>query len=258
MAQAEVSSTKTGRLLGNHNTNIMSKIALITGANKGIGLETARQLARDHNFTVLVGARDKTRGDEAVGELKSAGFDAQLLLLDPTDAESVQKAAAQVEAEFGHLDVLINNAGTGSKEDGPLIELDALREIYDLNVFGLHAVTRAFWPLLEKSDAARLVNVSSILGSLTLFKNGEFGDHNALAYDSSKAAVNMMTLHYAQKWKDTPHRANTIHPGSVVTDLNPGGEIPVEKGAASSVEMATIPNDGPNGTFTHLGETLPW
>ncbi len=236
----------------------MSKIALITGANKGIGLETARQLARDHGFTVLVGARDEERGTTATNELKSAGLDAQLLILDPTDAESIAKAAAKVEADFGHLDVLVNNAGTGSKEDGALVELDALREIYDLNVFGLHAVTRAFWPLLEKSDAARLVNVSSILGSLTLVKNGEFGDHNALAYDSSKAAVNMMTLHYAQKWKDTPHRANTIHPGSVVTDLNPGGDIPVEEGAKSSVEMATVPNDGPNGTYTHLGETLPW
>ena len=145
----------------------MSKIALITGANKGIGLETARQLARDHGFTVLIGARDETRGQEAVSELKNEGLDAQLLLLDPTDAESIAKAAAKVEADFGKLDVLINNAGTGSKEDGALVALDAMRAVYEINVFGLHAVALAFWPLLEKSKAARLVNVSSILGSLT-------------------------------------------------------------------------------------------
>lgn len=185
-------------------------------------------------------------------------MDAQLLLIDPTDAASIAKAAARVEADFGKLDVLINNAGTGSKEDGALVALDAMRAVYEINVFGLHAVALAFWPLLEKSEAARLVNVSSILGSLALHKSGDFGDHDALAYDSSKAAVNMMTLIYAQKWKDTPHRANTIHPGSVVTDLNAGGEIQVEAGAKTSVEMATIPDDGPNGTFTHLGETLPW
>ena len=236
----------------------MSKIALITGANKGIGLETARQLARDHGFTVLVGARDETRGQEAADELKNAGLDAHFLRIDPTDAASIAKAKAKVEADYGRLDVLINNAGTGSKEDGALVSLDAMREIYEINVFGLHAVTLAFWPLLEKSEAARLVNVSSILGSLTSYKNGEFGDHDALAYDSSKSAVNMMTLNYAQKWKNTPHRANTIHPGSVVTDLNPGGDIPVEEGAKSSVELATIGADGPNGTFTHLGQTLPW
>ncbi len=236
----------------------MSKIALITGANKGIGLETARQLARDHGFTVLIGARDEARGQEAVSELKSAGLDAQLLIIDPTDAASIAAAAAVVEADFGKLDVLINNAGTGSKEDGALVALDAMRAVYEINVFGLHAVTLAFWPLLEKSEAARLVNVSSILGSLTTYKNGDFGDHDALAYDSSKAAVNMMTLNYAQKWKDTPHRANTIHPGNVKTDLNPGGQLNVDEGAETSVELATIPDDGPNGTFTHLGENLPW
>ena len=236
----------------------MSKIALITGANKGIGLETARQLARDHGFTVLIGARDAERGQQAADELKNAGLDAQFLPIDPTDAASVAQAAAQVKADYGHLDVLINNAGTGSPDDGALVDLDAMRAVYEINVFGLHAVTRAFWPLLEKSQAARLVNVSSILGSLALHKSGDFGDHDALAYDSSKAAVNMMTLSYAQKWKGTPHRANTIHPGNVQTDLNPGGELSVEEGAKTSVALATVGGDEPSGTFTHLGETLPW
>ena len=242
----------------------MSKIALITGANKGIGLETARQLARDHGFTVLIGARDEARGQEAVDELKSAGLDAQLLVIDPTDAASIAAAAAKVEDDFGKLDVLINNAGTINEADTAMIPaqlpLEALRATYELNVFALHAVTHAFWPLLEKSEAARLVNVSSILGSLTIHADfaGPMKDYKLLAYDSSKAAVNMMTIHYAWQWRDTAHRANAVHPGSVKTDLNPSGDITVEEGAKTSVEMATIPDDGPNGTFSHLGETLPW
>ena len=242
----------------------MSKIALITGANKGIGLETARQMARDHGFTVLIGARDETRGQEAVSQLKNEGLDAQLLLIDPTNAASIARAAAVVEADFGHLDVLINNAGTiagADYENAPAqLPTSALRETFELNVFALHEVTRAFWPLLEKSEAARLVNVSSGLGSLALHADfaGPLKDVKILAYDSSKAAVNMMTVHYAWQWRDTPHRANAIHPGSVKTDLNPGGDLTVQEGAKSSVEMATIPNDGPNASFTHLGENLPW
>ena len=241
----------------------MSKIALITGANKGIGLETARQLARDHGFTVLIGARDAERGQEAADELKNEGLDAHLLLLDPTDAASVERTRAHVEAKFGHLDVLINNAGVALGADYPLssqVSSDVMRETFEVNLFALHEVTRAFWPLLEKSEAARLVNVSSGLGSLTLFASGALDAYKPfpLAYDASKAAVNMLTLHYADQWKDTPHRANAIHPGSVATDMNPQGDLTVEEGAKSSVEMATISSDGPNGTFSHLGETLPW
>jgi len=246
---------------GKTNPNIMSKIALITGANKGIGLETARQLARDHGFTILLGARDAGRGQSAADELKSEGLDVQFLLIDPTDAASIERARAQVEAKFGHLDVLINNAGTLSEADfapSPTVPTDILRETFELNVFGLHEVTRAFWPLLEKSEGARLVNVSSALGSLTLHSNGTLGDYKVTAYDASKAAVNMLTTHYAHGWKNTPHRANTIHPGSVKTDLNQNGDLTVEEGAKTSVELATIGSDGPNGKFFHMGQELPW
>ncbi|BCM90085.1 3-oxoacyl-[acyl-carrier-protein] reductase FabG [Abditibacteriota bacterium] len=241
----------------------MSKIALITGANKGIGLETARQLARDHGFTVLVGARDAERGNEAVEELKAQGLDAQFLAISPTDADSVAQAAKEVEDKYGHLDVLINNAGTGSQEDQKppsQVALQVFRDIYEINVFGVHSVTQAFWPLLEKSEAARLVVVSSALASFALHTdpNGPFSSYKPPAYDSSKAAVNMLTVHYAHQWQDTPHRANTIHPGSVVTDLNPNGEISVEEGAKTSVDLATIGADGPNGGFFHLGQKLPW
>lgn len=242
----------------------MAKLALITGANKGIGLETARQLARHHGFTVLVGARDEARGVEAANALKSEGLDAHFLRIDPTDANSVQSAATKVEAEWGKLDVLINNAGTiveGDAKSAPAqLPTQVLRETYDINVFGLHEVTQAFWPLLEKSEAARLVNVSSQLGSIGTHADFEGALKNAklLAYDSSKAAVNMMTVHYASQWQSTPHRANAIHPGSVKTDLNPGGDLTLEEGAKTSVDLATIGADGPNGTFTYLGETLPW
>ena len=238
----------------------MSKIALITGANKGIGFETARQLGKK-GFTVLIGARDKQRGEAAAQALKAEEIDAQFIEISPTDAQSVKKAATEVESKYGKLDVLINNAGTFSKEDGAdllNVGTDVFRETYELNVFGLHEVTKAFWPLLNKSKAARLVNVSSALGSLTMHSNGSFGDFKVLAYDSSKAAVNMLTTHYAHLWKDTAHKANCIHPGSVKTDMNVNGELTVEEGAKTSVDMATIGENGSNGAFFHLGEQLPW
>lgn len=241
----------------------MSKIALITGANKGIGLETARQLARDHGFTVLIGARDATRGTDAMNELQKEKLDAHFLLLDPTDAASVKAAMCCVEAEYGKLDVLVNNAGKFDKADlvsPEQVPFAAFHETFDINVFAVHSVTQEFWPLLEKSDAARLVNVSSAIGSLALNAdfNGPMKDMNLMAYAASKAALNMMTLHYAKTWKDTPHKANTIHPGSVKTDLNTSGDLTVEEGAKSSVEMAVIGSDGPNGEFFHLGKQLPW
>ncbi|RYG70996.1 SDR family oxidoreductase [bacterium] len=240
----------------------MSKIALITGANKGIGFETARQLG-NKGYTVLLGARDETRGEEAAQTLKGEGLDVQFLKIDPTDADSVAAAAAQVEIQFGHLDVLVNNAGVLVEADqqlSSLVPTSALRETYDLNVFALHEVTRTFWPLLEKSEGARLVNVSSLLGSLATHADfdGIFNSYKVLSYDSSKAAVNMLTVHYAHQWKDTPHKANAIHPGSVKTDMNPAGDLKLEEGARTSVDLATIGADGPNGGFFHLGETLPW
>lgn len=241
------------------NTN---KIALITGANKGIGLETARQLGAQ-DITVLVGARDPGRGEVAAQTLRSEGIDAQFLLIDPTDPATVEAARAEVEANFGRLDILINNAGTAVPEDltdPASVATSVLRDTYELNVFAVHEVTRAFWPLLERSDGARLVNVSSMAGSLAAqsdFKR-RMKDFQSIAYTSSKAALNMMTVSFAKHWQHTPHRANAVHPGTVKTDLNPNGEISVEEGAKSSVQMATIPNDGPNGTFSYLSETLTW
>lgn len=238
----------------------MKKVALITGANKGIGFETARQLGKK-DYTVIITAREASRGQSALDSLIGEAIDAHLVIMHPTDPVSVRNAVSEVERKFGLLDVLINNAGTMVKEDHAApseVPTSALRETFDLNVFALHEVTCAFWPLLNKSKAARLVNVSSALGSLTLHSNGSFGDFKVIAYDASKAAVNMMTTHYAYQWRNTPHRANTIHPGSVKTDLNTQGELSVEEGAKTSVDLATIGSDGPNGGFFHLGEIVPW
>ena len=239
-----------------------TKIALITGANKGIGYETARQLA-EQSITVLIGARDAERGQQAVEKLKAGGADAHFVALDVTDEASVARAAQSVGEQFGRLDILVNNAGLLLPADYTApsqVPLSVLRETYEVNVFGLASVTQAFWPLLNKSEGARMVNVSSLLGSLAANRDfaGPIGDYKVLAYNSSKAAVNMLTIQYAHEWRNTPHKANTIHPGSVLTDMNQQGTLDVETGAKTSVQLATIGPDGPNGGFFHLGEELPW
>ena len=235
------------------------RIALITGANKGLGLETARQLGQQ-NHTVLLGARDAERGEAAAQMLRDEGLDAHFILLGPTDAASIADAVREVEAKFGVLDVLVNNAGAllpGDFAPPAQVSMDVLRQTFELNVFGAHAVTQAFWPLLNRSTAARLVNISSSLGSLTLQANGS-QPIQPLAMDASKAALNMMTIHYAQQWAGTPHRANAAHPGNVTTEGNSHGEISVQEGAQTGVTLATLDDDGPQGGFFHAGETLPW
>ena len=235
------------------------RIALITGANKGLGLETARQLGQQKH-TVLLGARDPERGEAAAATLRDEGLDAHFVLLGPTDAASIEGAGREVEAKFGVLDVLVNNAGVllpGDFAPPAQVTLDVLRQTFDLNVFGMHAVTQAFWPLLNKSSAARLVNMSSSLGSLTLQANGS-QPIQPLAMDASKAAMNMMTIHYAKQWENTPHKANAAHPGNVITEGNSHGDISVQEGAQTGVSLATLGEDGPNGGFFHAGETLPW
>ena len=235
------------------------RIALITGANKGLGLETARQLGQqDH--TVLLGARDAERGQAAAQMLRDEGLDAHFILLGPTDTASIADAVREVEAKFGVLDVLVNNAGAllpGDFAPPAQVSMEVLRQTFELNVFGAHAVTQAFWPLLNRSTAARLVNISSSLGSLTLQANGS-QPIQPLAMDASKAVLNMMTIHYAQQWAGTPHRANAAHPGNVTTEGNSHGEISVQEGAQTGVTLATLDDDGPHGGFFHAGERLPW
>ncbi len=239
------------------------KIAVITGANKGIGLETARQLAKK-DITVLIGARDTKKGEEAVAELRKEGLEARAIEIDVNDSASIKKAAAEVEKEFGHLDILINNAGVMiDDKDRKVSEqtLETWRKTFDTNVFGLIDTTQSFLPLLRKSEAGRIVNLSSILGSITLHaKPGSpIYDNKVAAYNVSKSAVNAYTVQLAYELKDTKIKVNAAHPGWVKTDM--GGEgamMEIPDGAKTSVQLATIGADGPNGTYVHDGEPLPW
>ncbi len=240
------------------------KTALITGANKGIGLETARQLGQK-NITVLVGARDISKGKAAAGELAREGIDAHFVELDVSDPASVKKAAAQVEQEFGRLDILVNNAGVMKDNTEKKVSeqsLETWRETFATNVLGLIATTNAFLPLLRKSNAGRIVNLSSILGSIEFHAtpgSPVYDNKDAPAYNVSKSAVNAYTVQLAHELRDTTLKVNAAHPGWVKTEM--GGEgamMEIVDGAKTSVTLATIGQDGPNGVFVHMGDALPW
>ena len=250
----------------------MTTIALITGANKGIGFETARLLG-DRGMTVLAGARDKARGAEAERALRAGGADARFVALDVTDEESVTQAAQWIDGEYGLLDILVNNAGI-ARAGGPpsQTDLDAMREVYETNVFGVIIVTNAMLPLLRRAPAARIVNVSSEVGSITAMNDpaSTLAQMPAsLAYPSSKSALNMITALYAKELRDTPVKVNAANPGYTATDLNRhSGFRSVAQGAEASVHLATLDADGPSGIlWGHLWTTgapsdaygpLPW
>lgn len=231
----------------------MTTIALITGANKGIGFETARLLA-DTGATVLIGARDADRGRAAVEKLAADGADARFVRLDVTDADSVAAAAAYIDAEFGRLDVLVNNAAITGGLDGDgkpsSTALTTLREVFETNVFGAVTVTNAMLPLLRKAEAARIVNTSSEVGSLTLTTDPDspLWPMAAISYPASKTALNMITVMYAKELRDTPIKVNAANPGYCATDLNGNtGFRAAAQGAEAVVHLATLPADGPSG-----------
>lgn len=240
------------------------KVALITGANQGIGLETARQLGK-LDITVLVGARDEKRGAEAVAKLQAEGVDAQFLDVDMNDAATFANAARFIEERFGKLDILINNAGIllDPYASVTALSVDNWRKTFETNVFALIELTHTLLPLIQKSPAGRIVNLSSILGSLTLNRD----PHSPIAgaaglnthYNASKAALNMYTIHLAHALKDTPIKVNAAHPGWVKTEMG-GAAAPMEleDGAKTSVALATLGEDGPTGAYIHLGQPLPW
>src|SRR6266508_6177779 len=232
----------------------MTSIALITGANKGIGFETARLLGA-RGMTVLVGARDADRGEQAERALRGAGADAHFVWLDVTDEKSVHRAAEWVDTEYGRLDILVNNAGI-ARADGRGLPSDTtlatLREVYETNVFGVVAVTNAMLPLLRRAPAARIVNVSSEVGSIASMTdpNSPLWPMASVPYPSSKSALNMVTAMYAKELRDTPIKVNAANPGYWATDLNGHqGFLTAEQGARVSVHLATLPADGPTGTF---------
>ena len=236
-------------------------IALITGANKGIGLEIARQLGTQ-GITVLIGARDEKRGSVAAEKLQAENIDAHAVQLDVTNQQSIDAAAKHIESKFAKLDILVNNAGIFIDNAPPSqLDIEVLRRTYETNFFGVFAVTKAMLPLLHKSQAGRIVNISSGLGSLTQNSdpNYEYAQIKYLAYNSSKTALNAMTVQFAHELKDTPIKVNSADPGYVATDINNNnGTRTVQQGASTPVRLATLPADGPTGSFFDDNGVVPW
>ena len=240
------------------------RVALISGANKGIGFETARQLGKQ-GITVLMGARDLAKGQAAAEQLKKEGIDAKAVKFDVVNAADIKAAAEKIEKEFGKLDILINNAGVMFEPIGgnntSSVPDDVVRKTFDTNFFSAISVTKAFLPLLKKSDAGRIVNVSSILGSLTLHatEGSPIYEAKALAYDASKAALNSFTIHLAHELKGTKIKVNSAHPGWVKTDMGTdAAPMDIADGAKTEVELATLGPNGPTGGFFHMGEAISW
>ena len=246
-----------------HMTEFSSKsnVALITGANKGIGLEIARQLGAQ-GIVVLIGARDKGRGGEAARELQSQGIDARPIALDVTNQTSIDQAAAEIEATFGKLDILVNNAGIALDSVPPSqLALETIRQTFETNFFGFFSVTKAMLPLLKKAPAARIVNMASGLGSLTQTSDPEWPYFrvNLLAYNSSKTAINALTVQFANELRDTPIKVNSADPGYVATDLNSHrGHRTVAQGATAPVRLALLGEDGPTASFFDENGVVAW
>lgn len=241
----------------------MTQFALVTGANKGIGQEVARQLCA-RGYTVLVGARDAVRGQAAVDRITKEGGNAHFVQIDVTDPASVSAAADLIERRCGRLDVLVNNAAIKLEfHPAPPSQssLALVRETFETNVFGVISVTLAMLPLLRKSPSARIVNVSSGLGSLTLSATvgTRWNDKPMLSYNVAKTAVNSVTVQFANELRQTGIKVNSADPGYTNTDmtLNQGGK-PVERGAAVVVRLATLPEDGPTGEFFDENGPMPW
>ncbi|WFP74816.1 SDR family NAD(P)-dependent oxidoreductase [Mesorhizobium sp. WSM4906] len=231
-------------------TNHSGKVALVTGGNRGIGLETARQLA-GLGFTVLIGVRDLAKGEAAASKL---GGKVEAIALDVAAPDAAARAAAEVERRFGRLDVLVNNAAVHYDPSARALRPDwsVIREAFETNVFGAWRVAVAFAPLLGASGHGRLVNVSSEGGSLASMGAG------APAYSTSKATLNALTRILSAELRGSGVLVNSVCPGWVATDMGGPGGRPVAQGAAGIVWAATLPDDGPTGGFFRDGRKLPW
>ncbi len=244
------------------NTN---RVAVVTGANRGIGLETSRQLA-SQGITVIMAGRNRESTDAAASALTQRGLKVLPAVLDVTNAEQLESLRLKIEADFGRLDILVNNAGIISGEGffgNSVLEVSAesVRNTIEVNLLGPIAVTRALLPLLRKSAAGRIVNVSSALGSLAINRDfeGDFAGAKPLAYNVSKAALNMFTVLLASELQGTSIKVNAAHPGWVKTELGTdAAPMEVPDGAKTSVALALLGSDGPTGQFMHQGEPLPW
>jgi NAD(P)-dependent dehydrogenase (short-subunit alcohol dehydrogenase family) len=244
------------------------KIAFITGGNRGLGFQTALDLKMD-GVKVVIGSRDQAHGEKAVEKLRAAGVDADVLQFDITNPADYQAAYNYFDSNYGRLDILVNNAGiaagkfpgTGPEHSASQVSSDLLHKVFETNFFAQVALTDALLPLLKKSPAGRIVNLSSILGSLTLHADPKSPIYNAksFAYDASKTALNAFTVHLAWELRGTNIKVNSAHPGWVKTDMG-GEQAPMElsEGGKTSAALATLPSDGPSGGYFHLGKPLPW
>jgi NAD(P)-dependent dehydrogenase (short-subunit alcohol dehydrogenase family) len=244
------------------------KVALVTGGNRGIGRETALQLGA-LGVHVIVGARDLVKAHQVVVDLQNRGYPAEVVAIDLSAEEGRRGAVALIEESHGKLDILVNNAAIWLESenashpvanDTSVIPEDVLRAIFDVNFFGTVALTQAVLPLIRRSPAGRIVNVSSNLGSLTL--HSDYGSvvagSKSFGYNASKTALNAFTVHLAHELRDTPIKVNSIHPGWVRSEM--GGvaaDMSLEEGARLSVRFATLPDDGPTGGY-YFDAELPW
>jgi NAD(P)-dependent dehydrogenase (short-subunit alcohol dehydrogenase family) len=247
------------------------KVAFITGANKGIGLETARGLGQ-LGIVVLIGSRDEAKGRAAADQLRKEGLtDVESIRFNVSQLDDHRAVARYLEEHHGKLDILVNNAGVmldeadftgaGGVNTTSTVTQKILRDTFETNFFAAVALTQTLLPLLRKSPAGRIVNLSSILGSLSLHADpaSPISNMKAFAYDASKTALNAFTVHLAHELRGTPIKVNSAHPGWVKTDMGgPAAPMELSEGGKTSVELATLPDDGPTGGFFHLGQPLPW
>jgi NAD(P)-dependent dehydrogenase (short-subunit alcohol dehydrogenase family) len=244
------------------------KIAFITGGNRGLGFQTALDL-KNKDTKIVIGSRDLKQGEQAVEKLHSAGVDAEVLKFDITNSADHKAAYDYFNSKYGRLDILVNNAGiaggsfpgTGPEHSAADVPLDVLEKVFQTNFFAQVALTKTLLPLIKKSPAGRIVNLSSILGSLALHADPKSPIYAAksFAYDASKTALNAFTVHLAYDLRDTNIKVNSAHPGWVKTDMG-GDQAPMElsEGGKTSAALATLPADGPTGGYFHLGKPLPW
>jgi NAD(P)-dependent dehydrogenase (short-subunit alcohol dehydrogenase family) len=243
----------------------MSKIALITGGNRGIGFETAKALGKE-GVHLILGCRELDKGKIAVDELKSLGYQAEAIAYDANDKNSPDHVHRYIEQHYGVLDILINNAGMIAedligKNSSSVVSQETLEKTFQVNLFAVIALTQKLLPLLMKSVSGRIVNLSSIVGSLTLqsMENSPIEPAKAFAYNASKTALNAYTVHLASELKNTHIKVNSAHPGWVKTELGgPYAPMEVADSYKTSLRLATLNAHGPTGGFFHETESLPW
>lgn len=246
-------------------TQHQGKVAFITGANRGIGFETAKGLG-ELGITVVLGARDLVKGQAAAKQLQALGIKAEAIAYDAAQPASGDAAYEYFDQHFGKLDILVNNAGMlieqiVGKNNSSSVSADVLQQTFQTNLFAVVALTQKLLPLIRKAPAGRIVNLSSILGSLTLHSmpNSPIDPAKSFAYNASKAALNVYTIHLAHELRDTKIKVNSAHPGWVKTELGgPNAPMEVADSGKTSVQLATLDDNGPSGGFIHEGESLPW